>query len=103
MNNADELQDFIERRTTFERGALTALEELYTAYLDHCGYDGGEAARGEVLSRHRFIRLVLKNCGGDVSMKVARMGDRAARCFSGLKLRTFEDLAQQKAAPDGVN
>jgi hypothetical protein len=92
-NTRDGLMDFIEKRTAFDPEALTKMEELYTAYLDHHGFDRNDAASGEILSRHRFIRLILETCGQFVSEEVARIDGKPARCFSGLKLR----------APDGLD
>jgi hypothetical protein len=93
-----ELQDFIEKWTVFGPEALVKLEELYTAYLDHHGFDRNDAASGEILSRHRFIRLILETYSQFVSQKVARIDGKPARCLSGLKLRSLEELVETGTA-----
>jgi hypothetical protein len=88
------LMDFMEKRTVFEPEALTKMEELYAAYLDYHGFDQNEVARGEILSRHRFIRLILETYSQFVSQRIAHIDGKPARCFSGLKLRSLEELAE---------
>jgi hypothetical protein len=99
-NIYDGLMDFIEKRTAFEPEALVKLEELYTAYLDHHGFDRNDAACGEMLSRHRFTRWILETYSQFVSQRIARIDGKPARCFSGLKLRSLEELAETGTAQE---
>jgi hypothetical protein len=96
---AEELRDFIGKRAVFEAGSLISLDIIYTAYLDHHGFNQDEVARGEALGRHKLTRMILKTYGEFVSERVARIDGKATRCLSGLKLRSLEELVETEASP----
>lgn len=93
-----DLDKFINVNIAFEKGQMERIKDVYEKYLAYYEFDENSAKRGEVLSRIRFTKFILKNYKEFVYESTQRVrGADPARAFIGLRIKSLDEIAAAEA------
>jgi hypothetical protein len=90
----DVLSVFVAKFFSFESSAITPIDSAYKAYFEYFDFDNDSVLLGDALSRHKFTRWVLSLYIESVEEKVCRYQGKITRCFTGVRLRSLEEVAE---------
>jgi hypothetical protein len=98
-----ELDEFVNINVSFEEGKTEIIRNIYDKYLAYFGYNEESAKQNEALSRQKFSTLFMKNYKGFVSRGIQRIQGNTSRVFTGMRLKTDDEIAAEAAAKEKEN
>jgi DNA primase large subunit len=94
-----DLDKFVNVSISFEKDQMEIIKDAYDKYLAYLEADENSVKRGEVLSRIRFTKLILKNYKDFVYESVQRVrGSKPSRAFVGMRIKSLEEIAKEEEA-----
>jgi hypothetical protein len=99
-----DLDKFVNVNVAFEKNKMEIIKDVYNQYILYHEFDEDSVKRGEVLSRIKFTKLILKNYKDYVYAGIQRVrGGAPARTFIGMRLKTFDEIVAEEAAKEREN
>jgi len=102
-----DLDKYVSACVEFEPQSTVVIRDAYDHYLSYYEYDEDHVKRKEALTHTAFTRKLLKNHKDKLTEQMVRMKrdgeSKPMRCFKGMRLKSFEEIADQTVAKDKVD